>query len=96
MGFRSGSYAKVWEINTHEKSASVKLSICKKKKDGEGYDKEFESYVLFLGHAFNKIGTIKAEDKIKLADIDVKCIYNKENGKTYTSFLVYDFEKDTG
>lgn len=94
MGFRSGAYATVWEIQPMSDTFTKgRISISKKNRDTGEYDTQFSGYVMFAGtSAASKAAKLKEKDRIKLGDTDVTTKYNKEKNVTYTNFKIYDFE----
>lgn len=91
MGFANKRIAKVWEIKPKEKFAELKISTSKKNQEGE-YQQDFSSYVRFLGKAFEKINQIKEGDMVKLLEVESSNTYDKDKGKMYYNFVVWDFE----
>ena len=94
MGFRSGSFAKVWQVDPVKSTVTKgRISISKKNKQTGQYEQDFGGYVAFLGTtAAEKAAKLKEGDRIKLVDVDVTNNYNKETKQTYTNFNVYSFE----
>ena len=96
MGFRTGVYAKVWEVR--EKSPTItegRISISRKNKQTGEYEQDFNGWVRFVGTA-NAASALKLnkQDSIKLGDVDVTNRYDKEKEVTYTNFTVFGFEVD--
>ena len=96
MGFRSGSFAKVWQVDPVKSTITKgRISISKKNKQTGQYEQDFGGYVAFLGTtAAEKAAKLKEGDRIKLVDVDVTNNYNKETKQTYTNFNIYSFELD--
>ena len=94
MGFRSGAYATVWEIQPMSDTFTKgRISITRKNKDTGEYETQFSGFVMFAGTgAASKAAKLKEKDRIKLGDTDVTTKYNKEKNVTYTNFKIYDFE----
>lgn len=94
MGFRTGVYAKVWEVTPiYETSTKCRISISRKKKDSDEYEEEFSGYVLFIGTAAaKKAACLKVGARIKLGDVDVTSKYDKEKKQTFYSFKCFSFE----
>ena len=93
MGFRKGSYCKVWEVSpVSETMTKLRISITKKNKQTGEYEKEFSGFVACVGSAAaKKAASLKSGDRIALGDCDVTNSYNKEKGVEYTNFKVFDF-----
>lgn len=97
MGFRVGSYAKVWKIEEgNGKSSKVRLSISRKNKQTDEYEQEFSGFCLFIGDAFAKAAALNEGDRIKLGDVDVTSRYDKEKEKEFITYKVFDFEPADG
>ena len=93
MGFRTGAYATIFEVKPVSNTATdLRISISRKNKDGE-YEQDFGGYVRCIGTAAaNKALSLKEKDRIKLGDVDVSNVYNKEKRVTYTDFKIFSFE----
>lgn len=96
MGFRSGSFAKVWSIEPVKSTVTKgRISISRKNRESGQYEQDFGGFVSFIGTAAAaKAATLKEGDRIKLGDVDVTNVYNKDKGVTYTNFNVYSFEME--
>ena len=93
MGFRTGSYATVWEVRTGKGNyADVRLSISKKNKLTDQYETDFNGFVRFIGDAYQKATNLKERDRIKIGDCDVTNRYDKEKKTTYVNYAVFSFE----
>lgn len=94
MGFRSGAYATVWEITPNSQTRTDgRISISRKNKETDEIVQDFGGFVYFVGTASaSKAAGLKAKDRIKLGDVDVSNRYDKETGKTYTSFKIFSFD----
>lgn len=94
MGFRNGSYAKVWSVEPKsDTNTSVKLSIRRKNKNTGEYETEFSGFVNFYGTVVaKKSACLKEGDSIKLGDVDVTNSYDKESGKSYVNYKCFSFE----
>lgn len=95
MGFRTGSYATVWEVNPtkSDKVTRVRMSTSRKSRDGEGYEDDFSSYTSFIGACAKDALSLKKLDRIKLGDVDVRGGYDKEKGYAVFDLNVFSFEK---
>lgn len=94
MGFRSNTYATVWDVNpVSETMTKIRLSTSKKDKRSGEYETDFSGFVSFVGAATAKNAAhLKEKDRIKLGDVDVTTKYDKENKVTYTNYTVFNFE----
>ena len=73
MGFRTGAYAKVWEVTPmSDTSTKVRMSISRKNKQSGEYEQDFSGFVLAIGTAAaKKAAGLKEGNRIKLGDVDV-------------------------
>lgn len=94
--FANNSYAKVWKIEPKDKPEQkytvVQLSTSKKNKQTNKYETDFSGYARLIGEAEKKASSIEAKDSIKLINVGVTTNYNAETRKSFTQFLVFDFE----
>ena len=97
MGFRQGAYAKVWEVkpNSSGRSTSVRLSISKKIGEGQ-YEEDFSGYATFIATANTQAAKLKADDRIKLGDVDVSSRYDREKRERSFFFKVFSYEPTDG
>ena len=94
MGFRTGAYAKVWEVTPiSDTSTKVRMSVSRKNKQTGEYEQDFSGFVLAIGTASaTKAARLKKGDKIKLGDVDVSTKYDKEKEVTYTNYKMFYFD----
>jgi hypothetical protein len=94
LGFRTGSYVKVWEVEpVKDTITKARVSISKKDKNTGEYKSDFDGYITFLGTASaSKAAKLQKGDRIKLGDIDVTRKYDKEKQKEFINFNVFSFE----
>ena len=94
MGFRTGAYAKVWEVTPmSDTSTKVRMSVSRKNKQTGEYEQDFSGFVLAIGTASaTKAARLKKGDKIKLGDVDVSTKYDKEKEVTYTNYKMFSFD----
>lgn len=93
MGFRTGTYAKVWEVKpVSDKVTQLRISISRKPKGSDSYVQDFSGYVSVIGTAPAKkaVGLVSG-DSIQLGDVDVTTTYDKEKKTTYTNYTIYSF-----
>ena len=98
MGFRVGSYAKVWSVKpVSEKVTELRISISKKNKDTDEYEQEFGGYVRCVGAKCAADAAALGEGaSIKLGDVDVTRRWDKDAQKEYINYTVFSFEPDDG
>lgn len=94
MGFRSGAYAKVWDVSPVSDTATkLRVSISRKDKNTGEYVEDFSGFLRVIGtSAAKKASLIKPGDRIKLGDVDVSTRYDKEKRVEYTTYKVFGFE----
>lgn len=95
MGFRSGSYATVWNVKQEDgkNSSTVELSVSRKDKRTDQYVTDFSSgYVRFIGTAHERIAGVAPKTKIKLGDVDVSNYYDKEKKREFVTYKVFSFD----
>lgn len=96
MGFRTGSYCKIWSVKPISNTlTSARISISRKNRQTDQYEQDFGGYVSFVGTACAaKALRLREGDRVKLGDVDVTNRYDKEKNTTYTNFNVFSFEVD--
>ena len=91
--FSNDKFGKIWKIYPKEKAdqkyTDVQLSTSKKTK--KGYETDFNDNVRLIGEAHTKAAELEANDRIKILSCGVSNYYNKEKGKKYYTFCVFDF-----
>lgn len=94
MGFRTGSYAKVWAVEPKsDTNTTVRISISRKNKKTDEYEQDFSGFVGFVGTAAaKKAACLKEGDRIKLGDVDVTTSYDREKKVAYTNFKCFSFD----
>ena len=98
MGFRTGAFAKVWEVKPFsDTSVKLRLSVSRKNKQTGEYEQDFSGFVNAVGTAAaKKAASLKEGDRIKIGDVDVTTKYDAEKKTTYTNFKMFSFELDDG
>ena len=96
MGFRTGAWAKVWSIENKSPTwVKARISISRKNRQTGEYEQDFSGFVDFTGTACaSKAESIHEGDTIKLGDIDVVRVWDKERQKEYINYKVFSFEPD--
>ena len=92
--FSNDKYGKVWKIfpkdKAEQKYTDIQMSTSKKTKNG--YETDFNDNVRLIGEAHTKAAQLEANDRIKILSCGVTNYYNKEKGKKYYTFCIFDFE----
>lgn len=95
MGFRAGSYAKIWKVEPSEngKTTKIQFSISKKNTATNTYETDFSDYAILIGSANEtaRKNNLKSGDRIKLGEVDVGNSYNKETRQTRYFFRIYAY-----
>ena len=96
MGYRTGAYARIWEVKPiSDTNVKLRLSVSRKNKQTGEYEQDFSGYVNAVGTAAaKKAACLKEGDRIKLGDVDVTTKYDGEKKTTYTNFKLFSFELD--
>ena len=68
MGFRTGAYAKIWEVTPMSyTSTKVRLSVSRKNKQTNEYEQDFSGFVLAIGTAAaKKAACLKEGERIMI------------------------------
>ena len=94
MGFANNKIAKVWEVKPKEKYTEVKLSTSKKVLGENGqYERDFSSFVRFIGKAHKKCKELQDGELIKLLEVETSNNYDTARKQMYYNFVCWDFEK---
>ena len=96
MGFRTGGFAKVWDVKqVSDKVTKLQLSCSKKNREGQ-YETVFGDWVSVLGtSAASKARTLQRGDTIKIGDCDVENNYDKDKKQKFYSFKMFSFEQES-
>ena len=96
MGFRTGSYAKVWQVEpVSDTLTKLRISISRKNKQSGEYVTEFSGYISIYGSAAaKKASLLKEGASIKLGDVDVTSGKSEKTGEWYNTFKCFSFEAD--
>lgn len=94
MGFRPGAYAKVWNIKPiSDTKTDIKISISYKDKNTGEYKPEFDGFVSCCGSVAAKAAAnLSVGDRIKLGDVDMVRIYNKETKTNFECWKLFSFD----
>lgn len=93
MGFRVGSFAKVWEVKPKsDVNTQLRVSVSKKNKQTGEYEQDFSGFVSCIGKsAAKKAVKLKEGDRIRLKNVDVSTSYDKEKKIQYVNYKCFDF-----
>lgn len=106
MGFRQadsegrGGFARIWSIEDKGNYSVAKISTSKKRKDGDGYETDFQDgFVRLIGSAHEKGKTLSVTEKgvaIQITSCEVTTPYNAETKKGYTNYAIFAFNIPEG
>lgn len=106
MGFRQadsegrGGFARIWSIEDKGNYSVAKISTSKKRKDGDGYETDFQNgFVRLIGSAHEKGKTLTVTEKgvaIQITSCEVTTPYNAETQKGYTNYAIFAFNIPEG
>lgn len=106
MGFRQadnegrGGFARIWSIEDKGNYSVAKISTSKKRKDGSGYETDFQDgFVRLIGSAHEKGKTLTVTEKgvaIQITSCEVTTPYNAETKKSYTNYAIFAFNIPEG
>jgi len=98
MGFRSGAYAKIWEVEPKgDTCTTIRISVSRKSKQSGEYEQDFSGFVSCIGTAAaQKALKLTKGSTIKLGDCDVSTRYDRERKVTYTNYKLFSFEESDG
>ena len=93
MGFRVGSYCKVWEVDQKsDKLTSLRISISTKNRESGEYEQVFGGYVACIGTAAaQKAARLKQGDTIRLGNITSRTKWVAAQKKEYRDDNIYSF-----
>lgn len=96
MGFRTGAYAKIWEVTpVSDTTTKLRMSISRKNKQTGEYEQDFSGFVMCVGTAAAKKASCLSEGaRIKIGDCDVSTRYDREKKISYTNFKLFSFEEE--
>lgn len=96
MGFRTGAFAKIWEVKPiSDTNVKLRLSVSRKNRDSGEYEQDFSGFVNAVGTAAaKKAAALKEGDRIRLGDVDVTTRYDGEKKVTYTNYRLFSFDVD--
>lgn len=94
MGFRTGAYAKVWEVTPmSDTSTKIRMSVSRKNPQTNEFEQTFSGFVLCIGTAAARnAAKLKEGSRIKIGDCDVTTKYDSQKKITYTNFKMFSFE----
>ena len=106
MGFRQadsegrGGFARIWSIEDKGNYSVAKISTSKKRKDGDGYETDFQDgFVRLIGSAHEKSKTLSVTEKgvaIQITSCEVTTPYNAETKTGYTNYAIFAFNIPEG
>ena len=97
MGFRNGTYAKVWKLENKGKYMVAEMSTSKKNKDTDKYETDWSNkFVRLVGTAAKQAESLQDGASVKIGECDVTNNYDKEKKITYTNYVIFNFHEEDG
>lgn len=95
MGFRRGSYAKIWKVEQGKGNyMTAQMSVSKKNKETGQYDVQWsDNFVKLIGKAAEDARGLSKGDSVKIGECDVTNRYDKEKGVVYTNYAIFSFDE---
>ena len=98
MGFKNGSYVKIWEVEDKGKYSIANISVSRKNKETDKYETEFqEKFVKLVSNAHKAVAGTEIPKNglsMRIKSCDVTNKYDTEKKKTYYNFVVFEFEEN--
>ena len=99
MGFRQGTYARIWKVEDKGNYSVAQVSTRKKKEDGK-YETDFQDgFVRLVGSAHDVIKSMSIPENgvsVKISSCDVTRTYNADKKENYTNFVIFGLELADG
>ena len=94
MGFRTGAYATVWDVeNKNDNNTKLRISIGRKNKETDRFEDDFSGFVNVFGSAAAPMAAkLHKGDRIKIGDCDVSTRYDRDAKVTYTNYKIFSFD----
>lgn len=99
MGLKNGAKLSIWEVKKCGKYTDIQASTRKKNNQTGEWETDFSGYIRLVGNANTKAtdfseGKLQNPIKIEVGGFEVTQKYSKEHQKTFTNFVMYDFETE--
>lgn len=99
MGLKNGAKLSIWEVKKCGKYTDIQASTRKKNNQTGEWETDFSGYIRLVGNANTKAtdfpdGKLQNPIKIEVGGFEVTQKYSKEHKKTFTNFVMYDFETE--
>ena len=98
MGFKNGSYVKIWEVEDKGKYSIANISVSRKNKETDKYETEFqEKFVKLVSNAHKAVVGVEIPKNglsMRIKSCDVTNKYDTEKKKTYYNFVIFEFEEN--
>lgn len=88
--FSNNSIAKIWGVQDKGNFAVCQISTSKKNNETGRYDTDFRQRARFVGKAYRQHP--QKDQKVRITSCGVTTAYDKEKGKEYINFIVFDYE----
>lgn len=94
MGFRTNSYATVWDIKpVSDTVTEIRISTSRKNRQSGEYEQDFSGFVRCIGTACaTSAAKLQKNSRIKIGDCEVTTKYDTGKKTTYTNFTMFSFD----
>ena len=93
MGFGTGKFAHIWNVEDKGKYHVAEMSTSRKNKDTEQYETDWANkFVRLVGVAHEQVRTLDISKNVKIKACEVSNKYDKEKNTTYTNYVIFEFE----
>ena len=99
MGFHNGAFATIWDVSDKSDNfTKVRMTVSRKDTDSDSYITDFRGFVALFGEARKKIKQIESvlsrdnKCRIKIVSCDVSNKYDKDAGREFVNFSMFEFE----
>lgn len=103
MGFRQGSFCKIWKLENKGNYHVAEISTSKKMKDKSGkeivengktkYETDWSNkFVRLVGTSHSQAESMDTSKNVKIGACEVTNKWDKEKGIMYTNYVIFAFE----
>ena len=98
MGFREGSFGKIWSVENKGNYSVAEMSTSKKNKQTDKYETDWSNkFVRLIGTAAKQVEgkeIPKGGLSVKIGQCEVTNNYDKEKKITYTNYAIFNFHEE--
>ena len=93
MGFGTGKFAHIWELENKGNYHVASISTSKKNKSTDQYETDWTNkFVRLVGTAHQQADSLDISKNVKIGACEVTNKYDKEKNVTYTNYAIFGFE----